>query len=126
MPAEKNKTEEMPIGTIPIDSIFSPVHQGQLHGDAGARRPRDRLRPALDSRSGPTARVAPADAVAYAAKILKEQLAIFINFEEPVETADAADRASREPLNPNLFTLGRRARAVGALGQLPAERQHPH
>ena len=47
--------------------------------------------------------VAPEDAVAYAAKILKEQLSIFINFEEPTEVAPADDRGRREPLNENLF-----------------------
>ena len=76
----------MPIGTIPIDSIFSPVQQGELHRHARARRPRDRLRPArargLDRRHASR----PVDAVAFAAKILKEQLAIFINFEEPTES----------------------------------------
>ena len=46
--------------------------------------------------------MAPADAVAYAAKILKEQLSIFINFEEPVEVSQALPEEPR-PLNPNLF-----------------------
>ena len=46
--------------------------------------------------------IAPVDAVAFAAKILKEQLTIFINFEEPVESlAPIADEPT--PLNPNLF-----------------------
>jgi DNA-directed RNA polymerase subunit alpha len=46
--------------------------------------------------------VAPIDALAYAAKILKEQLTIFINFEEPVE-APAALAEEPTPINPNLF-----------------------
>ena len=46
--------------------------------------------------------IAPADAVAYAAKILKEQLTIFINFEEPVEAPLPLPEEPR-PLNPNLF-----------------------
>jgi DNA-directed RNA polymerase subunit alpha len=46
--------------------------------------------------------LAPVDALAFAAKILKEQLAIFINFDEPVESViPAADEPT--PLNPNLF-----------------------
>jgi DNA-directed RNA polymerase subunit alpha len=46
--------------------------------------------------------LAPVDALAYAAKILKEQLTIFINFEEPVEAlAPLAEEPT--PLNPNLF-----------------------
>ena len=43
----------------------------------------------------------PADAVAFAAKILKEQLTIFINFDEPAETLEALPEEP-EPLNPNL------------------------
>ena len=46
--------------------------------------------------------VAPADALAYGAKILKDQLGIFINFEEPEEFA-AVSAEEPEPLNPNLF-----------------------
>ena len=46
--------------------------------------------------------VSPQDAVAYAAKILKEQLTIFINFDEPVELAKMPSEEPR-PLNPNLF-----------------------
>ena len=46
--------------------------------------------------------VAPVDAVAYAAKILKDQLSIFINFEEP-EEAPSLLKEEAEPLNPHLF-----------------------
>jgi DNA-directed RNA polymerase subunit alpha len=44
----------------------------------------------------------PADAVAYAAKIVKEQLTIFINFDEPTEALEPVTEEP-EPLNPNLF-----------------------
>ncbi|MFW5740695.1 MAG: DNA-directed RNA polymerase subunit alpha, partial [Myxococcota bacterium] len=47
--------------------------------------------------------VRPEDAVAFAAKILKEQLTIFINFEETEETAYAAPTEDEEPVNENLF-----------------------
>jgi DNA-directed RNA polymerase subunit alpha len=66
--------------------------------------------------------VRPQDAVAYAAKILKEQLTIFINFEEEDETSRLERRrraAQREPL-----PLGGGARALGAFGELPPEREH--
>jgi hypothetical protein len=67
--------------------------------------------------------VSPADAVAFAAKILKEQLSIWINFEETEETSYQSRprrrAAQREPL-----PLGGGARAQRALGELPAERQH--
>src|SRR5947207_727777 len=47
--------------------------------------------------------VKPQDAVAYAAKILKEQVSIFINFEETEETTYASAGSEDEPLNENLF-----------------------
>jgi DNA-directed RNA polymerase subunit alpha len=100
-PAEKNKTEEMPIGTIPIDSIFSPVlkvNYTVTPARVGRETDFDRLN--LEVWTNGT--VSPADAVAYAAKILKDQLTIFINFEEPTEAAGPSIEEP-EPLNPNLF-----------------------
>jgi DNA-directed RNA polymerase subunit alpha len=101
VPAEKNKTEEMPIGTIPIDSIFSPVlkvNYTVTPARVGRETDFDRLN--LEVWTDGT--VEPADAVAYAAKILKDQLSIFINFEEPTE-AMAPSIEEPESLNPNLF-----------------------
>jgi DNA-directed RNA polymerase subunit alpha len=99
--AEKNKTEDMPIGTIPIDSIFSPVHKVNYSvTPARVGRETDFDRLSLEIWTDGT--IAPVDALAFAAKILKEQLAIFINFEEPTEAhAPMADEPT--PLNPNLF-----------------------
>jgi DNA-directed RNA polymerase subunit alpha len=100
-PAEANKSEDMPIGTIPIDSIFSPVYRvNYVVTPARVGRDTDFDKLALEIWTDGT--LAPVDALAYAAKILKEQLAIFINFDEPVESAiPAADEPT--PLNPNLF-----------------------
>ncbi len=100
-PAEANKSEEMPIGTIPIDSIFSPVRRvNYVVTPARVGRETDFDKLTLEIWTDGT--VAPVDALAYAAKILKEQLAIFINFDEPVESViPAADEPT--PLNPNLF-----------------------
>jgi DNA-directed RNA polymerase subunit alpha len=101
VPAEKNKTEDMPIGTIPIDSIFSPVKKiNYMVTPARVGRETDFDRLNLEVWTDGT--VSPADAVAYAAKILKEQLTIFINFEEPVEMPIALPEEPK-PLNPNLF-----------------------
>ena len=99
--AEKNKTEEMPIGTIPIDSIFSPV-QKVNYSVTPARVGRETDFDKLSLEIWTDGTISPEDALAYAAKILKEQLAIFINFEEPTElvTPLAEEPA---PLNPNLF-----------------------
>jgi DNA-directed RNA polymerase subunit alpha len=100
-PAEANKSEEMPIGTIPIDSIFSPVRRVN-YAVTPARVGRDTDFDKLTFEIWTDGTLAPVDALAYAAKILKEQLAIFINFDEPVESViPAADEPT--PLNPNLF-----------------------
>ena len=45
-PAEENKSEDQPIGVVPIDSIFSPIRRAVLLGRHGARRAADRLRQA--------------------------------------------------------------------------------
>ncbi len=99
--AELNKTEDMPIGMIPIDSIFSPIRKiNYIVTPARVGRETDFDKLQLEIWTDGT--VAPVDALAYAAKILKEQLTIFINFEEQVEAlAPVADVPT--PLNPNLF-----------------------
>jgi DNA-directed RNA polymerase subunit alpha len=100
-PAEENKSEDMPIGTIPIDSIFSPVRRVN-YGVTPARVGRNTDFDKLTLEVWTDGILAPVDALAYAAKILKEQLAIFINFDEPVESViPAVDEPA--PLNPNLF-----------------------
>jgi DNA-directed RNA polymerase subunit alpha len=99
--AEMNKTDDMPIGVIPIDSVFSPVQRvNYTVTPARVGRATDFDRLNLEVWTDGT--VAPIDAVAYAAKILKEQLTIFINFEEPVE-APVTLAEEPVPINPNLF-----------------------
>ena len=99
--ADKNKTDEMPIGTIPIDSVFSPIRRVNYTvtpARVGRETDFDRLNLELWTDGA----IEPADSVAFAAKILKEQLSIFINFEEQTE-APTALVDEPEPLNPNLF-----------------------
>jgi DNA-directed RNA polymerase subunit alpha len=99
--AEKNKTEDTPIGTVPIDSIFSPVRRVN-YTVTPARVGRETDFDRLNLEVWTDGTVEPADAVAYAAKILKDQLTIFINFEEPAESAlPLADEPTA--LNANLF-----------------------
>jgi DNA-directed RNA polymerase subunit alpha len=100
-PAEKNKQEDMPIGTIPIDSIFSPVRKVN-YTVTPARVGRETDFDKLNLEVWTNGAIAPVDAVAFAAKILKEQLAIFINFDEPVEMIQPIAEEPA-PLNPNLF-----------------------
>jgi len=102
VPAEKNKTATMPIGTIPIDALFSPVRKVNYtvtNARVGQVTDYDKLTLEVWTNGS----VKPQDAVAYAAKILKEQLTIFINFEETEETSYVQGTSEEEPLNENLF-----------------------
>jgi DNA-directed RNA polymerase subunit alpha len=101
VPAERNKEPTMAIGTIPIDALFSPlrkVNYTVTNARVGQQTDYDKLTLEVWTNGA----VTPADAVAYAAKILKDQLTIFINFEEESE-ALAKDDRQEEPLNENLF-----------------------
>ena len=101
VPADRNKREGDPVGTIPIDAIFSPVTKVNFvvtNARVGQRTDYDRL--TLEVHTDGSVR--PEDAVAYAARILQEQLAIFVNFEEPA-TGPAAEEAGVLPVNENLF-----------------------
>lgn len=85
VPAEQNKRPDQPIGTIPIDAIFNPILKVNYQVEnarVGQRTDYDKL--ILEIRTDGS--VAPDDALAYAAKILKDHLMLFINFEEePIE-----------------------------------------
>jgi DNA-directed RNA polymerase subunit alpha len=91
----------MPIGTIPIDSIFSPVRRCN-YSVTPARVGRDTDFDRLNLEVWTDGSLDPADAVAFGAKILKDQLSIFINFEE-LEEAPLPGREEPELANPNLF-----------------------
>jgi DNA-directed RNA polymerase subunit alpha len=101
VPAEKNIEENQPIGTIPIDAIFSPVRKVSYivtQARVGQITDYDKLTLEIWSDGS----VKPEDALAFAAKILKDQLSIFINFEEETEAQEEEVRA--EPaFNENLF-----------------------
>jgi DNA-directed RNA polymerase subunit alpha len=102
VPAERNKTATMPIGTVPIDALFSPIRKVNYtvqNARVGQQTDYDKL--VLEVWTNGAVR--PVDAVAYAAKILKEQLSIWINFEETEETTHHASGSEEEPLNDNLF-----------------------
>ena len=102
VPADRNKTATMAIGTIPIDSLFAPIRKVNYtvtNARVGQQTDYDKL--ALEVWTNGS--VKPQDAVAYAAKILKEQLTIFINFEETEETSYTTGTPEDEPLNENLF-----------------------
>jgi DNA-directed RNA polymerase subunit alpha len=92
----------MAIGTIPIDALFSPIRKVNYtvqNARVGQVTDYDKLTLEVWTNGS----VAPADAVAFAAKILKEQLSIWVNFEESEETAYPTGPSDDEPLNENLF-----------------------
>jgi DNA-directed RNA polymerase subunit alpha len=99
--ADQNKTEGMPIGVIPIDSLFSPIKKVNYrvtNARVGQRTDYDRL--VLEVWTDGS--VKPDDAVAFAAKILKEQLSIFINHEE-IEETEAPTQTEQDRLNDILW-----------------------
>ena len=99
--ADQNKAETMPIGVIPIDSLFSPIQKVNYrvtNARVGHRTDYDRL--ILEVWTDGS--VQPEDAVAYAAKILKEQLSIFINREE-IEEAAVPQQSEQDKLNEYLW-----------------------
>ena len=102
VPAERNRPEDAPIGLIVVDALYSPVKRVSLPRRADPSGPEPGLRQAWCWRSRPTARSAPVEAVAYAARILQDQLNIFITFEEPRQRV--SDEAKPElPFNPALL-----------------------
>jgi DNA-directed RNA polymerase subunit alpha len=108
--SEANKDEDAPIGTIPIDSVFSPIKRVVYtvgNARVGQKTDYDKLTLEVETDGS----VVPAEAVAYAAKILKEQMSIFINFDdeaEPEDICEAEDEDASE-FNENLY------RSVGEL-----------
>jgi DNA-directed RNA polymerase subunit alpha len=102
--SESNKDEEAPVGTIPIDAVFSPVTRvNYVVGNArvGQRTDYDKLMLEVWTDGS----VSPEDAVAYAAKIVKDQMTIFINFDEEAEPDTAAKAGDEEKtqFNENLY-----------------------
>jgi DNA-directed RNA polymerase subunit alpha len=94
--AERNKDEDQPIGTVPIDSIFSPVRRVN-YTVTNARVGQDTDYDGLVMEVTTDGSISPADALAFAAKILKDQLEIFINFEEEMERAVVKRAPSTQP-----------------------------
>ena len=82
VPADKNRPDDAPIGYIPVDALFSPVRRVSYKVDAtraGESLDKDKLTLQVETNGA----ISPEDAVAYAARILQDQLTVFVNFEEP-------------------------------------------
>ena len=101
VPAERNKDEGAPIGTVPIDAIFCPIRKVNYtvtNARVGQRTDYDRLTLEVWTDGS----VIPEDAVAFAARILQDQLAVFVTFEEEPETPEVPTEKGPS-LNENLF-----------------------
>ncbi len=118
VPAEGNKDPDQPIGTIAIDALFSPIRKVNFavtQARVGQRTDYDKLTIEVLTDGA----ITPEDAIAYAAKILKEQFTVFINFdesEEPVEEKHAPDFGSElEYLNQRIDELEFSVRSANCL-----------
>ena len=119
VPAERNKNSAMSVDTVAIDALFSPVRKVYYtvtNARVGQQTDFDKL--ILEVWTDGS--VIPEDAIAFAAKILKEQLTIFINFEEVPEPeedgeADEEMRAFNENLNRSVDELELSVRSANCL-----------
>ena len=101
VPASQNRPEDAPIGLIPVDALFSPVRKVSYKVEntrVGQVTDYDKLSMRIETNGA----VTPEDSVALAARILQDQLQLFINFEEP-RAAVEAETPSELPFNKNLL-----------------------
>ena len=101
VPAEKNKSEDAPLGLIPIDALFSPVKKVSFtvsNAREGKSLDYDQLTMNVETNGSISAE----DALAYAARIFQDQLSMFINFEEPQEVKKV-DKIEKPEFNRNLL-----------------------
>jgi DNA-directed RNA polymerase subunit alpha len=101
VPAEKNFDEDLPIGHIPVDSAHSPIRKVNYSVEAarlGQMTDFDKL--TLDVWTNGA--IAPQDSVGLAAKLIKDHMSIFINFEEVPEAEEVAQEKTAEGRNENL------------------------
>jgi len=82
VPADQNRAEDAPIGLIPVDSLFSPVKKVSYKVE-NTREGQDLNKDKLTMTIETDGSISGEDAVAYAARILQDQLSVFVNFEEP-------------------------------------------
>lgn len=101
-PAEGNKAEDMAVGWIPVDSFFSPIRRVNYtvtQSRVGQRTDFDKLTMEVWTDGS----VHPEDAVSLGSKILKDQLSVFLNFEEEPEPVAQAKEEGSSQFNPNLY-----------------------
>ena len=100
--AERNRDERAPVGTIPVDALFSPIQRVNFTvSNARVENVTDYDKLVIEIWTDGS--VKPDDALAYAAKIIKDQVQLFINFEEGVAAIGSGPGESIEPPNANLY-----------------------
>ena len=99
--ADKNYDEDLGLGYIPIDSVHSPVRKVNYTVEA-ARLGQVTDYDKLTLEVWTNGVVSPQDAIGFAGKLLKDHMAIFINFEEQLEAEETAAESAVERLNENL------------------------
>ncbi|MBX3596218.1 MAG: DNA-directed RNA polymerase subunit alpha [Rhizobiaceae bacterium] len=101
VPAERNRAEDAPIGLIPVDSLYSPVRKVSYKVEntrEGQVLDYDKLTMTIETNGS----VSGEDAVAFAARILQDQLGLFVNFEEPQKEV-ASEAVTELAFNPSLL-----------------------
>ena len=101
VPSEKNRPEDAPIGLIAVDALYSPVKKVAYRVEPtrqGQSLDYDKLVMEVETNGA----VSPVDAVAYAARILQDQLQVFITFDEPKKKLDGEAKPDL-PFNPALL-----------------------
>lgn len=102
---DNKENYDLPVGWIYLDTLFSPVHRVNYtvtNARVGKRTDYDKLTLEVWTNAG----VDPADAVAYSAKILRDQLTVFLNFEDedtPIETKTTTTTTTSSPTNDALL-----------------------
>jgi DNA-directed RNA polymerase subunit alpha len=97
VPAERNRDEAWPLGTIAVDSLYSPVRRVAYKVEntrEGQILDYDKLTLTIETNGA----VRPEDALACAARILQDQLSVFVNFEEPAISPVAPRGADAPPV----------------------------
>src|SRR5260221_9762863 len=99
VPADRNRPEDAPIGLIPVDSLYSPVKKVSYRVEntrEGQILDYDKLTLQIETNGA----VTPDDALAYAARILQDQLNVFVNFEEPRKEVGVTEAIPDLAFNP--------------------------
>ena len=102
VPATQNRAADAPIGLIPVDALFSPITKVSYHvGNArvGERTDLDKLTMDIETNGA----ITPEDCMALAARILQDQLQLFVNFEEPKAAQPVEEIDDELEFNRNLL-----------------------